>query len=140
MKRFPLLAALLLVAAVAQADDPPVTNPITYTWIASSCATWNCAVSALVLAGGDKYVITVPTGNDERPWLILRRVEEGSIYIPDDEPYACEVFETVNAASSHMNAMDGCHAPIILNVPDGRTLVTSLTDCTKTSKKTRAVR
>ena len=135
MKRFTLLAALLLVAAVAQADDPPVTNPITYTWIASSCSTWTCAVSALVLAAGDKYVITVPTGNEERPWLILRRVEEGSIYIPDDEPYACEVFDTVAGASSHMSAMDTCHAPIILNVPDGRTLVTSLSDCTKPSKR-----
>ncbi|HEX6097448.1 MAG TPA: hypothetical protein VF432_14055 [Thermoanaerobaculia bacterium] len=70
-----------------------------------------------------------------RPWLILRRVEEGSIFIPDDEPYACDVFDTLNAASSYMGAMDTCHAPIILNVPDGRTLVTSLSDCGKAAKR-----
>lgn len=134
MKRTWFLVVLFLVAAVAHADDPPVTNPITYTWIASSCTTWNCAASALVLANGNKYVITLPTGDDERPWLILRRVEEGAVYIPEDEPYACEVFDTVNDGASRLNAMEPCHAPIILNVPDGRTVVTSLTTC-KASKR-----
>jgi hypothetical protein len=134
MKRLLLLTSILFLAAAA-AQAEPVTNPITYTWIATSCETWNCAASAMIMANGDKYVITVPTGDEERPWLILRRVEEGSIFIPDDEPYACNVFETLTAASSHMSAMDTCHAPIILNVPDGRTLVTSLSNCSKSTKR-----
>lgn len=125
-----LAAALMLTAAAAQADDaPPTTNPIRYTWIVTSCATWNCAAAALVMAGGDKYVITLPTGRDDRPWLILRRVEEGSIYIPPEEPFACEVFDTVDGATNHYDGMDACHAPIVLSVPDGRAVVTSLTDC-----------
>jgi hypothetical protein len=138
MKRFFVLTSMLLVAAAAQAE--PITNPITYTWIATSCTTWNCAVSALVMAAGDKHVITLPTGDADHPWLILRRVEEGSIYIPEGEPYACEVFDTVTAATSHMSAMDTCRGPIILNVPDGRTLVTALSDCKKSASRRRAMR
>jgi hypothetical protein len=139
MKRSFVLASTLLMAAAAVHAEP-ITNPITYTWIATSCATWNCAVSALVMADGDKYVITLPTGDADRPWVILRRVEEGSIYIPEDEPFACEVFDTVTAATSHMSAMDTCHAPIILNVPDGRAVVTSISDCKKSTAKRRAMR
>jgi hypothetical protein len=138
MNRNFLLAIILLLSSAA-AVAGPVESPITYTWIPTSCETWNCAVSALVLAGGDKYVIALPTGNEARPWLILRRVEEGSIYIPDDEPYACSVFATVGEASSHMSAMDTCHAPLILNVPDGRAVVTSIADCEKAPRR-RALR
>jgi hypothetical protein len=138
MKR-PFVLVLMLLVAAAAVHAEPITNPITYTWIATSCETWNCAVSALVMADGDKYVITLPTGNADRPWLILRRVEEGSIYIPEDEPFACEVFDTVTAATSHMTAMDTCHGPIILNVPDGRTVVTAISDCKKSTAKRRAM-
>lgn len=136
MKRLLLLALIALLAAATMSAEP-IENPIRYTWIATSCETWNCAVSALVLADGDKYVITLPTGNEERPWLILKRVEEGAIYIPDDEPFACDVFETLNLATSHMSAMDTCRAPMVLTVPDGRTIVASVADCTKSAKTKR---
>ena len=136
MKRLFLFASIALLAAAAMSAEP-IEKPIRYTWIVTSCETWNCAVSALVMADGDKYVITLPTGNEERPWLILKRVEEGSIFIPEDEPFTCDVFETVNLASSHMAAMDTCRAPIILNVPDGRAIVASIADCTKTARTTK---
>jgi hypothetical protein len=136
MKRLVLLATILLMAAATLTAEP-IEKPIRYTWIATSCETWNCAVSALVMADGDKYVITLPTGNEERPWLILKRVEEGSIYIPEDEPFACDVFETLNLATSHLSAMDTCHAPMVLTVPDGRTVVTSLADCANTTTRTK---
>jgi hypothetical protein len=128
MRRIVLSAFLLLLAA-ASIQAEPTTNPIRYTWIATSCETWNCAASALVLANGDKYVIPMPTGNAARPWVILRRVEEGSIYVPENEPYACNVHENLTVASAAMAAIDSCHAPMILSVPDGRVVVTSLTNC-----------
>lgn len=132
-----VLSTLFLLAATAAQGQ--LTSPIRYTWIVSSCETWNCAASALILAGGDKYLIALPTGDESRPWLILKRVEEGSIYVPEDEPYACEVFDDVATATTKMLAMDICHAPMIVSVADGKSLVTSLTNCTKPAKR-RAVR
>lgn len=134
MTRFlPTLGFVVLFgAAVAEAQ---MTKPIRYTWIATSCATWNCAAAELVLADGSPNVIVLPTSNEERPWLVLRRVEEGSVFIPEDEPFACEVFEGVTAATARYSAMDSCHGAIILNVPDGKAVVTSLQKCGSTSKR-----
>lgn len=137
MKR--ILCAVVLVLATAPAVSGQVTKPVRYTWIATSCETWNCAAAALILADGDQYVVVLPTGQDERPWVILRRVEEGSIFVPDDEPYGCDVFETVTLAASHFMATDACHAPLLLNVPDGRVVVTTLRKCGAESRR-RAVR
>ncbi|HEX6087794.1 MAG TPA: hypothetical protein VF266_24900 [Thermoanaerobaculia bacterium] len=122
------LAIVLSVPSFAQ-EQPPLTNPIRYTWIVTSCATWNCAAAALVMADGDKYTMALPTGREERPWLILRRVEDGSIFIPEDEPFGCEVFDTVAAASTHFDGLDTCRAPMILSLPDGRAVVTSAYEC-----------
>ena len=138
MKRTMLAAALTLFAAVAV--QAQTEKPIRWTWIATSCENWNCAAAALVLANGDKQVIALPTGNDDRPWLILKRVEEGAIYIPDDEPYGCEVFANVTDAGSRFTAMDGCHGPMMMNVPDGRAVVVSLSKCDDQKSKRRAVR
>ena len=138
MKRTLAVAAfafLLSPAALGQ-----ITKPIRYTWMAQSCTTWNCAAAALVMADGDKHVIVLPTGQEDRPWLILKRVEEGAIVIDEDEPFSCETFTTVSAASSHFSAMDTCHAPLILNVPDGRAVVASLLKCPTLAPKQRAVR
>ena len=138
MKRLTLtlvLAAFLSPAAAAQ-----LTNPIRYTWIVTSCDSWTCAAGALVLAGGDKYVMALPTGQEERPWMILRRVEEGSVYIPEDEPFTCSVFDTVVDAASGLTSMDPCHAPLVFSVADGRTVVTSLQKCAEPTTKRRAAR
>jgi hypothetical protein len=137
MKRVLLTVALAAVTSVALADTP-TTKPIRYTWIASSCSTWNCAAAALVLANGDKYVIVLPTGREDAPWVVLKRVEEGSIYVPPEEPYTCEVFADLHGGTARFHALDSCHAPMILNVPDGRTVVTSLVQCG--SVKRRATR
>ncbi|HEX8173341.1 MAG TPA: hypothetical protein VF824_22595 [Thermoanaerobaculia bacterium] len=136
------LAAAVLLAlfcASSAAADEPITKPIRYTWMATSCKTWNCATAALVLAAGDKYTIAIPTGRAEEPWVILRRVEEGSVYIPDDEPYACEVFDTVDGATSRFGILPDCAGGLIMNVPDGRAVVTSLRKCDGGGKR-RSVR
>jgi len=139
MKRMTLAAAFTILAAVplrAQVGE----KPIRWTWIVTSCETWNCAAAALVLADGDKHTIVLPTGNDRRPWLVLKRVENGSVYIPEDEPYGCEVFTNVAEAGARFTAMNECHGPLILNVPDGNAVVISLHDCDGDSKKRRAAR
>jgi hypothetical protein len=133
-----LVIVVALVISFATTASAQGTNPIRYTWIATSCETWNCAAAALVMADGSPDVIVLPTNRDDRPWLILRRVEEGSLFIPEDEPFTCEVFENVTEATSRFTALDGCHAPLILNVPDGRAIVTSLLNCTSGGKKRRA--
>lgn len=143
MNRILCTAALAIVLSVPLlAQEPPLTNPIRYTWIVTSCETWNCAAAALVMANGDKHVMALPTGRDDRPWLILKRVEEGSIYIPEDEPFGCEVFDTAAAATTHFDGLDTCRAPMVLSVPDGRAVVTSAYKCAEatTTTKRRAAR
>jgi hypothetical protein len=115
------------------------TNPIHYTWIVSSCETWNCAASALVMANGEPNVIVLPTNVPELPWVILRRVEEGSLYIPETEAFGCDVYAEVSEASSHYAAMDGCRKGMVLTVPDGRSLVVALQHCGDGARR-RAVR
>ena len=128
MKRFQLAVALVILLASAALAEP-ITKPIRYTWIATSCTSWNCAAAALIMANGDKYVIVLPTGEQDRPWLILRRVEEGALVLPEDEPFTCEVFTDVAVAATRQMAMESCHAPLMLNVPDGRAVVASLAKC-----------
>jgi hypothetical protein len=82
-----------------------------------------------VLANGDKNVIVLPTGQTDVPWVVLRRVEEGSVYIPDDEPFTCEVYTSSIPASVRFDEMDKCHGPLMLSVPDGRMVVASLQKC-----------
>lgn len=138
MTRAVFVLAFLVVSST-DAASAQITKPIQYTWIASSCETWNCAVAALVIANGEPNVIVLPTGQRARPWLILRRVEEGSVFIPEDEPFVCRVFTNVSEASAAFVAMDTCHRPLILNVPDGRAVIASLTKCDG-SEKRRSVR
>ena len=137
MKSFLLTAALAVLTATSASAQ--IDKPIRYTWIVSSCETWNCAAAALVLANGDKNVLALPTGDEERPWLILKRVEEGSIFIPDDEPFACEVFDHFDDASLHFHGLEDCHYPMIMNTGDGRAVVMSMRNC-KGATKRRAVR
>jgi hypothetical protein len=74
-------------------------------------------------------VIALPTGVEDHPWLTLRRVEEGSIFVPDEEPFTCEVFDTFDAATSRLHGLDACLAPIVFTVPDGRIVIMSLKQC-----------
>lgn len=137
MKRFLFAVALAAISIGVNAEQ--TTKPIRYTWIATSCENWNCAAAALVLANGDKHVIVLPTGQNEVPWVILRRVEEGSLYIPDEEPFRCEVFTTSAEASAHFDGMEACRGAMLMSVPDGRLVVTALQKCDGLSKR-RAVR
>ncbi len=140
MNRHSIIVALatFFIAVSSAAQD--ITKPIRYTWIVTSCERWNCAAAALVMAEGDPHVIALPTGREDRPWLVLRRVEEGSIFIPEDEPFTCDVFPSVTDASAVFGSMQSCHAPLIVNVPDGRAVIASLAQCDGSTKRRRAVR
>jgi hypothetical protein len=141
MKRFLGIVAFVTLCFSLPVTAQEVVKPIRWTWIVSSCNTWNCAAAALVMANGKPDVIALPTGREDKPWLVLRRVEEGSIFIPDDEPFTCDVFSTLNDANSAFQAMDSCHGPIVLTVPDGRSVIASLHTCNTTgTTKRRAVK
>lgn len=133
---FAVALVTLMLTASTFAED--TTNPIRYTWIVTSCTTWNCAASALIMANGEPSVIAVPTTDEQAPWLVLRRVEEGSVFIPETEAFGCDVFGEVASASSHYLALDSCRSPMVLSVPDGRAVVISLRECAKGRR--RAVR
>jgi hypothetical protein len=136
MRHLILALAILLSAAAASAQE--FTEPIQYTWIATSCETWDCAASAFVLAAGDRNTIVLPTGSEKRPWLVLRRVEAGSVFIPEDEPFNCNVFQEMPDALTHYNGLDHCQSPMILNTLDGRVVVTSLAKCEPAGRRRSA--
>ncbi|HEV7764308.1 MAG TPA: hypothetical protein VGQ76_04845, partial [Thermoanaerobaculia bacterium] len=104
------------------------------TWITTSCETWNCAAAAFVLAG-DSSTFVLPSGNEKRPWLVVRRVEEGSIFIPEDEPFRCEVFDDMSGAMSSYQDLDPCHGPTLMNVSDGRAVVLALRECESDARR-----
>lgn len=128
-----LAVALALMATPSAAQT--ATNPIRYTWIATSVNDWPTAASALVAANGDGTVIALPTGRPAQPWVLLRRVEEGSIYVPEDEPHHCEVFHTAGPALARYSTLDGCHQPTLLTAPDGSRLVVSLRHCPNETRR-----
>jgi hypothetical protein len=127
MKQLFLALATVCCSVAASAQD--YTSPIRYTWITTSCETWDCASSAFLQSAGDRNTIVMPTGNEKRPWLVLRRVQEGSTYIPETEPFACEVFDKMDGAMTRYSGLAPCHYPTILNVTDGRAVVMSMPTC-----------
>jgi hypothetical protein len=139
MKAF-LIAAALVSAVSIPIEAQETTKPIRYTWIVTSTTDWNEAMSVLAVSNGDSGVIVVPAGMNEKRWLILRRVEQGSIYIPEDEPFGCEVFKAISDATDRSAAMHSCHSPLVMSVPDGNAVVMSLRQCSTTPTRRRAVK
>ena len=139
MKRAMLMVALVTTCVAGSLAAQEIIKPIRYTWIASSCETWNCAAAAMIMANGKPDVLALPTGQEARPWIVLRRVEEGSIFIPEDEPFTCDVFATLPEANSAFQIMDTCRGAIVLTVPDGRSVIASLQKCGTETTKRRAV-
>lgn len=136
MKRLILALAILLPAALAGAQE--ITEPIQYTWITTSCETWDCAASAFLLSAGDGNTIVLPSGSQKRPWLVLRRVESGSVYIPEDEPFTCDVFQLMPDALTHYNGLERCKSPVMMNTLDGRVVVLSLATCEPAGRRRSA--
>ena len=130
--------ALCLFSSVAllKADEPRATNPIGYTWIVTGCTNWSSAAAALAAADGDPNTVVLPTDSADFPWVILRRVVQGSIYVPPDEHFDVEMFDGIADAAARFAAIDPGRAAILVTTTANSKLVVSL----KTAGRTRIVR
>jgi hypothetical protein len=120
-----LTLLLLFVPAITFAGQQPGV-PLSNEWLVIPCETWNCAASALVLAAGDQYVMSMPTKSDKFPWIVIRRVPSGSFYVPPDAPFVLESFDSAGDGSARFAAITTDHGPMMLTAPDGKALVISL--------------
>jgi hypothetical protein len=121
-----LVILCLASSVVAQQACPCV--PLSKLWIATTCDTWNCAASALILANGDPMTFAVSSGNVDHPWIIVRQVVAGSAAQPPDDPYQLETFDGFSAAAARFGTLDNTMRPQIMSAPDGKMLVLSLRD------------
>jgi hypothetical protein len=124
-----LCTALLLVASASPAADQPnpcPCVPLSHEWIATACETWNCAMSALIDANGDPYVVAVPNGNPQWKWIVLRRVTAGSAIVSPDAPFTVEQFDGTAEASARFAALDHDSFPTLMSMIDGKMVVVSL--------------
>ena len=126
-----LLATIPLAAQTA--NSPP-----RYKWMATPCDTWGCAIAAMAQANGDPYVIVLPTRSSAHPWVVLKRVEIGTVEDPVDPVFIAECFGGMTEASARFDAMDLEKIPILVTSTDGGIIVVCLHE-TQTTKK-RAVR
>ena len=135
MRRFTgLVVAALLLASLPLAAQT-AQSPPRYTWLATPCAKASCALAAMAEADGDKFVIALPTRSSEFPWVVLKRVETGSIEGPVDETFAVECFGGMIEASSRYSTIDSAHVPIMVTTTDGSMLVVCLKDINVTRRR-----
>jgi hypothetical protein len=123
-----LLFSLLLVAAPAMPAETPNTCPcvpIANYWVVTPCETWNCASSALILANGDPYVMSMPTTSSKYKWVVIRRLT-GDAPVEGDTTFKAEVFDSMGEATSRYAAMDSTYCALAMSTPDGKALVIAL--------------
>ncbi|MFZ2491032.1 MAG: hypothetical protein WA208_06080 [Thermoanaerobaculia bacterium] len=121
-----VLVLALAVPATSQEVCPCV--PVTYVWIASACETWNCAQSAMILANGDPYVVSMPTGGSKYAWVIVKRVPAGSATVSPDDPFVIEPHGAAADAANRMAGVDPARLPMLVTTVDGKALVVHLRD------------
>jgi len=118
-----LLSVTIAAAVPGQAQQLCPCVPISHEWVVTACETWNCAVSAVVLANGSSDVVTMPSGSDDFKYVVLRRVAVGSAIQPADAPFKLESFPTMTEAMSRYAAIDGALKPLLLTAPDGNVVI-----------------
>lgn len=124
-----LCAALLLLTSfsIAEGDNVCPCVPLSHEWVATACETWNCAQSAMILANGDPYVVSIPTANTNWKWIVLRRVVSGSYIAAPDAPFAAEQFDGMSDAVARFSAIDHESLPMMMSMTDGKLVVVSMT-------------
>jgi len=139
MKTLILAAGVMLVTPQMLLSQQQVCPcvPLSYQWIVTSCETWNCAASALVMANGDKYVLAMPTGSDDFKWVVVRRIVAGSATISPDAPFKLDSFDGMAEASSRFDGVSHDLQPMMLSAPDGKFLI--ITRAAPEKPKQRAV-
>jgi hypothetical protein len=126
-KAVPLLLLLLLTSA-AVGDPVCPCYPTSYEWIVTPCDTWNCAVSAMIDANGNPFVMPMPTNASKYPWVVVRRVVAGAVVMPDNAPFRVERFDSVTLASARFTTIEPDHMPFMMTAPDGTSVVVFLRD------------
>jgi len=120
------LVLTLVAATAALADDPPFTAPQRYVWISKACPDWNCVMSELAVSQGSPTVLALATTNATWPWVVLKRMEAGSIYLPEEDVFGVETFAKIGDASLRFQEIPAVLAPMLVSAQDGSMLVTSL--------------
>lgn len=125
-RSFALAAVLALAATATVAQEVCPCVPLSHTWIAEPCETWNCAASAMVMANGDANVLVMPTASEKFKWVVVRRVVSGSVAVSPDAPFLVENFGTMTDGSARFAAIENAHVPLLVTTADGNTLVVYL--------------
>ena len=112
----------LLVQSVGAQQVCPCV-PVSHTWTVETCNSWNCAASAMIMAGGDPYVLSMPAPSADGRWLIVKRVAAGSYVANPDAPFLLETFDGADGAGARFVSVSADRGPMLLSVPDGRFVV-----------------
>jgi hypothetical protein len=130
-----VVAALLLTAAPAVAQT--AESQPRYTWVATACDTWGCAIAAMASANGDRNVVVLPTKSAAHPWVVLKRMEAGVVDGVIDPIFDLECFRELFDASARFASIDREKIPLLVTTTDGSMLVVCLH---ATEPKRRVVR
>jgi hypothetical protein len=120
------VALLLISAAAAPAQDLCPCVPIAHLWIVKTCNDWTCALTEVLLAGGDPQVLAIPVGLTDARWLMVRRVAAGGFIDNVGDPFQLEQFDGMTNAVARYSELATDHRPMLLTAPDGQVLVLAL--------------
>jgi len=123
---FAAIALLLLSVGPTSAQNVCPCVPISHTWVVTACETWNCAQSTMILADGDPYVLSVPTGGSQFKWIIVRRIVTGTATVSPDAPFIIDSFTSASDAVSRFGVIAPEMLPIMVTTVDGDSLLIRL--------------
>src|ERR1700682_2327681 len=128
INRLVSIALLLMIAVPSVVADDNVCPcvPLSKVWVTTSCETWNCAQSAMILANGDPYALAVPTGDSKYGEVVIRRVVAGSVTAVPEDPFAVTSYTAMNDAIAGFVAADPNTFPLLMTAMDGSTLLVKL--------------
>jgi len=117
-------AALLAFALPLHADGFTVPPPM--MWTAVPCADWNCVMTELTVANGDRDVIAMPTTCRGFPWVVLKKVPVG-IVDPGEGMWTVNHYTSVVEALQSFILISNDRSPLMLTTTGGTLIVASLT-------------
>ena len=120
------VAALFVLCAVPAGAQEFGSQP-RYQWLATPCEKWSCAIAAMATSEGDPFFVVLPTKSSEHPWVVLKRVEAGSVEGPVDNTFTIESYSAMSEASARFASIDTLNVPMLVTTVDGGMLVVRLT-------------
>lgn len=123
-----VIAAAVLSFAVGSgfAQNVCPCIPVSHVWVVTACETWNCAQSAMILANGDPYVVSVPTGGSQFKWAVARRVVAGTVAVSPDDPFLIDSIPNASDAATRYGAIAPDMLPVMVTTVDGESLLIRL--------------